>query len=45
MCNGLFKGQEIDDTPNEKLEDDEIEDEDKIINLKTNTIPKEMLES
>ena len=44
MCNGLFKGQEIDDTPNEKLEDDELENEGGIINLKTNTIPKGMVE-
>ena len=28
MCNGHFKGQEIDDTPDDKPEDDEPEDED-----------------
>lgn len=43
MCNGHFKGQEIDDAPNNKLEDDELEDEDRILNLKTNTIPKGMI--
>ena len=44
MCSGHFKGQEIDDTPNEKIENDELEDEDGILNLKTNTIPKGMVE-
>ena len=44
MCNGHFKGQEIDDTLDEKLENDELEDEDGILNLKTNTIPKGMVE-
>ena len=44
LCNSLFKGQEIDDTPDEKPEDDELEDEDRIINLKKNTIPNGMVE-
>lgn len=44
MCNAIFKGQEIDDTFDDKLKDDELEDEDEIINLKTNTIPKGMAE-
>ena len=44
MCNGHFKGKEIDDTPDEKPVDDELEDEDGILNLKTNTIPKGMVE-
>ena len=44
MCSHHFQGQEIDDTPDEKLEDDELEDEDGILNLKTNTIPKGMVE-
>ena len=44
MCNSLFKGQEIDDTPNDKPKDDELEDEDGIINFKTNTIHKGMVE-
>ena len=44
MCNGLFKGQDIDDTPNNKTEEDELEDEDGIKNLKINTIPKGMVE-
>lgn len=44
MCNGKFKGKEIDDTLDDKLEDDELEDEDGILNLKSNTIPKGMVE-
>ena len=44
MFNGLVKGQDIGDTPDDKPEDDELEDEDGIINLKTNTIPKGMVE-
>ena len=44
MCNDHFKGQEIDDTPDEKLGDEELEDEDGILNLKTNTIPKGMVD-
>jgi hypothetical protein len=44
MCNGHFKGQEIDDTLDNKPEDDELEDEDEILNLKTNTILKGMVE-
>ena len=44
MCSCHFEGQEIDDTPDEKLEDHEIEDEDGILNLKTNTITKGMVE-
>ena len=44
MCNGLFNWQDIDDTPNDKPKEDELEDEDGIINLKTNTIPKGMVE-
>jgi hypothetical protein len=44
MSNGHFKGQEIDNTPDDKAESDEIEDEDEILNLKINTIPKGMVE-
>ena len=44
MCNDLFKGQEIDDTPNNKPKEYELQHEDWIINLKTNTIPKGMVE-
>ena len=44
MCSRHFEGQEIDDTPDDKPEDDELEDEDGILNLKTNTIPKGMVE-
>ena len=44
MCNGLFKGQEIDDTPKDKPKDDELEGEDGIINLKTNLIPNGMVD-
>ncbi len=44
MCNHHFEGQEIDDTPDDRLEDDGLEDEDGILNLKTNTIPKGMVE-
>ena len=39
MCSHHFEGQEIDDTPDDKPEDD-----DGILNLKTNTIPKGMVE-
>ena len=34
MCNGHFKGQEIDETLGDKPEDDELEDEDGILNLR-----------
>ena len=44
MCSGHFKGKEIDVTPDEKPENDELKDEDGILNLKTNTIPKGMVE-
>ena len=44
MCSFHFEGQEIDDTPDEKPKDDELEDEDGILHLKTNTIPKGMVE-
>ena len=44
MSSGHFKGKEIDDTPNDKPENDKIEDEDEILNLKTNTVPKGMVE-
>ena len=44
MCSFHFQGQEIDDTPDDKPEDDELEVEDRILNLKTNTIPKGMVE-
>ena len=44
MCNGHFKGKEIDDTLYKKPKDDELEDEDGILNLKNNTIPKGMVE-
>ena len=44
MCSHHFEGQEIDDTLNDKPEDDELEDEDGILNLKTNTIPKGVVE-
>lgn len=44
MCGHHFQRQEIDDTPDDKTEDDELEDEDGILNLKTNTIPKGMFE-
>ena len=44
MCSRHFQWQEIDDTPDEKPEDDELEDDDGILNLKTNTIPKGMVE-
>ena len=44
MCNGHFKGKEIDDTLDDKPEGDELKDEDGILNLKTNTIPKGMVE-
>ena len=39
MFSHHFEGQDIDDTP-----DDKLEDRDGILNLKTNTIPKEMVE-
>ena len=44
VCNCHFKRQDIDDTPDDKPENDEFEDEDEILNLKTNTIPKGMVE-
>lgn len=44
MSSGHFKGKEVDDTHDDKTENDEIEDEDGILNLKTNTIPKGMVE-
>ena len=44
MCSHHFQGQEIDDTPDDKPEDDELEDDDGILNLKTNTITKGMFE-
>ena len=44
MCSRHFQGQEIDDTPDDKPEDDELEDDDGILNLKTNTIPKGKVE-
>lgn len=44
MCNGLFEGQEIDYTLDDKIKKDELEDEDGIIHLKTNTIPKGMVD-
>ena len=44
MCNGPFKVQDIDDTPDEKTENDELEDGDGIPNLKTNTIPRGMVD-
>ena len=44
MYNGCFKWQEIDDTLDEKAKNDELEDEDGILNLKTNTIPKGMVD-
>ena len=44
MCNGHFKGKDIDDTLDDKPKDDELEDEDGILNLKINTIPKGMVE-
>lgn len=43
MCNNHFKGQEIDDTLDDKPKDEELEDEDGIHNLKTNTITKGMV--
>ena len=39
-----FEGQEIDDTPNDRLEGNELEDKYGILNMKTNTIPKGMVE-
>lgn len=44
MCNNLFKGQEIDDTLDDKPEHAKLEEEDGIINLKINTIPKRMVD-
>ena len=44
MCSGHFEGQEIDDTPNDRLEGNELEDKYGILNMKTNTIPKGMVE-
>ena len=44
MYSDHFEGQEIDDTLDERPEDDGLEDEDGILNLKTNTIPKGMVE-
>lgn len=44
MCSHHFQGQEIDDTPEDKPEDDELEDDDVILNLKTNSILKGMVE-
>ena len=44
MCSRHFEGQEIDDTLDDKPKDDELEDEDGILNLKTNTILKGMVE-
>ena len=44
MCSDHFEGQEIDDTLDDKPEGDELEDKDRILNLKTNTIPKGMVE-
>ena len=44
MTSGHFKEKEINDTPDDKLENDEIQDEDGILNLRTNTIPKGMVE-
>lgn len=44
MCNDHFKVQEIYDTPYEKPKDDELEDEDGTLILKTNTIPEGMVE-
>ena len=43
MCNYFFKGKEIDDTLDEKPKDDELEDEDGILNLEINSIPKGMV--
>lgn len=44
MWNGHFKGQEIDDNLDDKPKDNELEDKNGIQNLKTNTIPKGMVE-
>ena len=44
MWNDHFKGHDIDDTPKDKPEDDELENEDGILNLKTNTILEGMFE-
>jgi len=44
MCSHHFQWKEIDNMPNDKLEDDELKDDDGILNLKTNTIPKGMVE-
>ncbi len=40
MCSLHFEGQEIDDTPDDRPEDDGLDDKDVILNLKTNSIPK-----
>ena len=40
MCSGHFEGQENENPHDDKLENDEFKDEDGILNLKTNTIPK-----
>ena len=40
MSSHHFQEQEIDDTPDDKTKDDELEDEDGILNQKSNTIPK-----
>ena len=32
MCSGHFKGKEIDDTPDDKLENEKLEDDDGILN-------------
>ena len=44
MCSDHFEGQEIDDTLDDKPEGGNLEDKDGILNLKTNTIPKGMVE-
>ena len=44
MCSCHFEGQDIDDTLDEKPEDDELEDEHEILNQKNNTIPKGIIE-
>ena len=43
MWNDHLKGKEIEATSDEKPEDDELEDEDGILNLKTKIIPKGMV--
>ena len=44
MCSCHFEGQDIDDVLDNEPENDKLEDEDEILNLKTNTIPKGMVE-